>query len=399
MTINRHNWSPQFFLSALGAGGMAISFFMYLLFWTAHPETPIPIYETITTAFNLGSGSARFMIAFALLGIAAFSILHVALLGWNLTQYFSWKAAGNIDSLKGTNAHTQLLTIPLTLAMSVNVGFVVGAVFVPQLWTVVEYLFPLAMLAFTLIGIYALRTYLEFFSVSVSENEFDSSANNSLAQLLPGFAIAMISVGLAAPAAMSHDKITVTASIILSSVFLIPAVIISVTKLVIGISHMLEHGANLRALPTLWVGVPILTTLSIAVLRLDHGLVHTLGVSEAGSNFFFLTTVFSAQLFLILLGMAVMKKMDYFRSVWNGEIDSPALFALICPGVALTVSLHFFLNKGLVALQVIDKFSLAYWMFNSLALSIQLFTGLFLVTLVSRMFFSNKSSAPILARS
>jgi hypothetical protein len=393
--INRHNWSPTFFLSALGAGGMAISFFMYLLFWTPHPKTPIPIYETVLEAFNLGRGSARIMITIAILGITIFSILHFALLLWNLLKYFKWKSEGNINSLKGTNAHTQLLNIPLTLAMTVNVGFVVGAVFVPQLWTMVEYLFPAAMLAFTLIGISALRTYLEFFSHSVSENEFDSSANNSLAQLLPGFAIAMISVGLAAPAAMSHVKITVMVSIILSSIFLIPAIIISAIKLVIGISHMLEHGANRCALPTLWIGVPILTTLSIALLRLDHGLVHTLGANEAGSHFFFLTTVFSAQIFLILLGIAVMKKMSYFRSVWNGEISSPALFALICPGVALSVSVHFFVNKGLLPLQVIEKFGLAYWMLNSFALSIQFITGAFLLTLVTRMFLNKNSPLPV----
>lgn len=45
----------------------------------------------------------------------------------------------------------------LALAMTVNVGFIVGLVFVPDLWAAVEYLFPLAMIAFALIGFIVLR--------------------------------------------------------------------------------------------------------------------------------------------------------------------------------------------------------------------------------------------------
>ena len=32
--------------------------------------------------------------------------------------------------------------MPLALAMSVNVGFIIGLTFVPGLWNIVEYLFP-----------------------------------------------------------------------------------------------------------------------------------------------------------------------------------------------------------------------------------------------------------------
>ena len=36
--------------------------------------------------------------------------------------------------------------------MSVNALFILGLIFVPGLWNIVEYLFPLAMLAFAAIG-------------------------------------------------------------------------------------------------------------------------------------------------------------------------------------------------------------------------------------------------------
>lgn len=39
-------YSPTYFLAALGAGGAAVSFFMYLMFMTPHPDTPIPTWES-----------------------------------------------------------------------------------------------------------------------------------------------------------------------------------------------------------------------------------------------------------------------------------------------------------------------------------------------------------------
>lgn len=70
--------------------------------------------------------------------------------------------------------------MPLTLAMSVNVSFVVGAVFVPGLWSVVEYLFPVALAAFLAVGIYALRLYGRYLPRIVATGTFDFIANASL---------------------------------------------------------------------------------------------------------------------------------------------------------------------------------------------------------------------------
>jgi hypothetical protein len=399
MTINQQSptWSPLYFLAALGAGGMIVTFFMYLLFWVPHPGNPIPVYEDWVAAFVQGGQSSQVMIFAALSGVILFTILHISLLVWNLYQYKKWKASGEHAKVQGYNSHTQLLAIPLTLAMTVNAGFITGALFVPGLWSYVEVLFPLAMSAFVMLGIWAMRLYLSFFSHTVSNNSFNKSANNSLAQLMPGFAFAMISVGLAAPAAMSHDKVTVASSIFLSSLFMIPALFVTLVKLVIGIGHMLEHGANKSALPTLWVGVPILTTLSIAVLRIDHGMVHTLHISESSDTpFLFLSMVLVAQIFLILLGGAVMVKMNYFRSLWKGEEKTPVVFAIICPGVAFSTSQFFFINKGLVAAGLIEKFGVTFWTFSGFAIVVQMITGLVLIGLIMQQIIVKKPEPVLL---
>lgn len=40
------NYSPTWFLKALGNGGLAVSFFMYLMFFIDH-KTPIPIFTDV----------------------------------------------------------------------------------------------------------------------------------------------------------------------------------------------------------------------------------------------------------------------------------------------------------------------------------------------------------------
>lgn len=383
---NISSWSPLYFLAALGAGGMIVTFFMYLLFWIPHPGQPIPVYQDWVNAFLAGTTANQLMIGIALSGVVLFAALHIVLLMWNLSHYSRWKSAGEMQKIIGTNAHTQLLAIPLTLAMSINAAFILGALFVPGLWSYVEWLFPLALSGFTVLGIWALRMYLTFFSHSVSANTFNKASNNSLAQLLPGFAFAMISVGLVAPAAMSHNTTTVAVSLFLAAVFLVPALFISLVKMVIGVGHMLEHGVNKTTLPTLWVGVPILTTLSIASLRIDHGLAHTLGLADANDNpLMFLSMVLTTQAFLVMLGYAVMKRMNYFKSLWRGEEKTPVVYALICPGVALSVSLHFFINKGLVAAGLLTKFGATYWIMSSGAIAIQLLTAVVLFKLIRQL--------------
>ena len=76
----RHPFEPLHFLNALGAGGLSVSFFMYLMFITKHPTTPIPTYETIMTAFSSGNIYLQVMIIVAYVAMVGFGIWHIILL-------------------------------------------------------------------------------------------------------------------------------------------------------------------------------------------------------------------------------------------------------------------------------------------------------------------------------
>jgi hypothetical protein len=76
-----------------------------------------------------------------------------------------------------------------------------------------------------------------------------------------------------------------------------------------------------------------------------------------------------------------------------GPKTSPGSYALVCPGVALSVMLHFFVNKGLVAAGVIDKFSVAFWAVTAIALISQALM-VWLVFRLNRQHFG-KPSEPV----
>lgn len=379
------NWSPLHFLAALGAGGMVVTFFMFLLFWVPHPGQPVPVFNNWLSHFQMSDLINQGIIVIALIGIVIFSWLHFSWLIINYKHYRPFRFNGNVEKIIGTNAHTQLMAMPLTYAMSINVAFILSAIFIPGLWASVELLFPVSMLVFFMLGVWGSRIYLCFYSHALHHGSFDNTINNSLAQLLPSFAFVMIGVGLSAPAAMSHNKIVIGISCLLGMFFITTALFLGLIKLIIGMNDMFKEGASRMSLPTLWVVIPILTTAAIAILRLSHGF-HKLEIGEGASDYVLLVIAFSLQIMFVLMGLAVMQRMNYFHTLLNREENTPVTFALICPGVALVVMGHFVVNKVLVASGMIEKFGLVYIAMSLVLTILQFLTGWLLLRLVNDHF-------------
>jgi hypothetical protein len=379
------NWSPLHFLASLGAGGMAVTFFMYLMFWVPHPDQPVPVYSDWFSYMKTAGIGKQCVILLGLAGILVFAWFHFKWLLLNFNQYREFRANQGLSKILGTNAHTQLMAMPLTYAMSINVCFIFGAIFVPGLWDVVEWLFPVSILLFFVIGIWASRIYLDFFSHVLHHGSFDHTANNSLSQLLPSFAFAMVGVGLAAPAAMSHNEMIIGISYFLSLFFITGALFLGMIKLVIGMNDMFKQGVSRASLPTLWVVIPILTTAGIAVMRLSHGL-HKLELGHGASNYILLTMIFSIQIIFFLMGWSVMSRMHYFQKLLNHEENTPVTLALICPGVAFVVMGHFVLNKVIMASGIIGKFGAVYMLISFALIVLQFLTGWLLFRLAKEQF-------------
>ncbi len=365
MALARHPdspYTPQYFLSAVGAGGLSISFFMYLLWLTPHKGQPIPSFSTLLFAFESGGWAMKGLIGVALAAIAVFAFMHLRILAWNLGEYRRWSGTEAYRKFASSNAESQLLALPLALAMMVNVLFIVGAVFVPGLWENAEYLFPVAIAAFAAIGVLALRIFSDFIGRIFTEGGFVCARNNSLGQMISVFAFAMIGVGLSAPAVMSHVRLTSAVAFMGAAIFIMLALLFAVFFIFVGLRAIMEHSAERETTPTLWVVIPFVTVVGIALYRLNMALAHNFGVEwQAGSIFAFLSFLFAIQLVFGFLGYTVMKRFGYFEHFVTGERRSAGSYTLICPGVGLFVFSTFVINAGLVGIGVVEKFSAAYF--------------------------------------
>jgi hypothetical protein len=389
-------YNPLYFLASVGAGGLSVTFFMYLMFWVPHKGRPVPVFEDIMNAFNGGNPALQFAIIAAMVGIAFFAFTNLKMLFWNLANFAKFKKTDGYNALMNSNAEASTLAMPLAIAMSINGMFIVGLVFVPQLWTIVEYLFPAAMVAFFLNGIFAMKMIGNMLArYFATENGFNAEMNNNFSQALPAFALSMNAVGLAAPATMSHNETVVGLSLILSTFFGLSAVIYAIVAMAAAMPSILKQGVAREAAPTLMIGVPLITILSIMIMRQNHG-IHVAfdGHSAPIDTLMFLAKGITLQIVLLALGLAVLNRQGYFKDFVLGDKTSPASYALICPGVAFSVLGHFFINKGLVANHIIDKFGPAYWGLTAIAIASQ-FLMVWTVLRLNRQHFGKVTQAVV----
>ncbi|APW65891.1 hypothetical protein LPB137_08485 [Poseidonibacter parvus] len=386
MTL-REKFSPMCFLSALGAGGLSVSFFMYLMFLVPHEGAPMATFDFIYPQLLKGNWLSL-VSAFSLVFIIAFAFLHFKLLIWNTKQFNMYKKSDTYKELKNSNAEITLMTIPLTFTMTINVCFVLGAVFVPGLWGIVEYLFPFALIGFMITGFFGLKIFFNYFSRIIINGDFDFTKNNNLSQMISIFAFAMIAVGFAAPGAMSHN-IEINAIGIFGALFFMAlSLLLLVIKLTIGFKNMFEHGISAEASPSLWIIIPILTLLGITGVRISFGLDHNFGATVDKSSLFTLTSIIvSLQIIFGVLGYKIMNQLGYFEKFVDGKDKSSVSFALICPGVAFMVFGMFFINFGLTFNGIIDKYSLAYFILMLPFIFVQYKTVIYFFKLKKKFFF------------
>ena len=71
---------------------------------------------------------------------------------WNLREFGEWKKTEGYTKVRNSNAEVTLMAVPLTLGMTVNGIFMTGLLFVPKLWSVIDYLMPVAILMYGAVG-------------------------------------------------------------------------------------------------------------------------------------------------------------------------------------------------------------------------------------------------------
>jgi len=183
-------------------------------------------------------------------------------------------------------------------------------------------------------------------------------------------------------------------SLVASTFFIVAAVLLGTVNLMLGARAMMEHGADAMSAPSLWIAVPIVTVLAIALMRQDHGLhLHFGGQGGPAETFTLLTRFLAVQLGFGLLGLVVLRRQGYLRRFVIGREIAPGAYALVCPGVALVVMGQFWINKGLVSVGLLAKFGPAYWTLTALALALQIATVALVLRLNARHFAHGTTAA------
>jgi hypothetical protein len=78
------------------------------------------------------------------------------------------------------------------------------------------------------------------------------------------------------------------------------------------------------------------------------------------------------QIAFALFGLKVLAAQGYARRYLTGTDTSTGSYALVCPGVAASVILQFWINKGLVGAGLVAKFGMAYWALSAVAVGFQI---------------------------
>lgn len=382
-------WHPSYWLAALGAGGLSVSFFMYLMWMVPHADFPMPTWQHLSAALQgtveLPAG-VRPLAMLAVTAMVLLALLHFTLVIWNLREQSAAKKTERYADWLNSPNEVQLMTQPLTLAMTVNVCFALGAVLVPNLWSVVEYLFPLALLSFALLGVWALRIYGRYLSRMLVKGGYRSDEHNHLSPLIAVFTFSMLSVGFSAPAAMSHISAIAILAGTLSILFLMVALITGLLVLISGLQAMMQHGLQPQATPSVWMLVPIMTLLGIEWVRMQHGLSHHFAAPIVQSKLFImLTSIFMLQLGIMLLGYRVMQLNGYLKDNFTGGQRNPISFGLICPGVAIFVMGMFWWHLVWVQGGIITAFGAVYWIVIALLATVQGLTLMALLRLSGRL--------------
>lgn len=381
----REQYIPMYHLGALGSGGLAISFFLYLNFLLPH-ESGIISFDQLWPVVSGPLTMKAVWVSLCLFIVFALAVTHIALIIWNTREFALFKKTEAYQKLRNSSAEISLMVVPLTQAMTVNVLFVSSSLLIPGMWDYIEYMFPLAMLAFIAIGVYALRILGDYFVRMLLHKGYSFEQNNSLAPMVSIFCLSMIAVGLAAPAAMSHARETVAISIALSGFFATSAALLMVVMLVIGFHSMLTHGIRLEAAPSLWLMIPITTLLGITFMRTSHGLGEAMGAHvSSGETYAVLIAIFSVQLIFGMIGFIVMKRLNYFRDFIHGDKVHATTYALVCPGVALPVFGLFVVKFGLMGNTLVAMWTPAMYLFLLPLLMVQLKTLQVLVKLLLRL--------------
>jgi len=321
------NFNPLIWLSALGAGGLAIAGFVILQYtlWTGKHLATFSAMEQ--------SGTVIFLEGVMIL----FGIIHFALTFWYGVGTFKWMKTEKYKEFKENPLVNAGLMAPLvSLAMTLNVFVGVVRYFLDIKGQAFQNLMLPGFIGFAILWFVIMNEEIALLKKSFTKG-FDMDKIH-FGWLLHPFALGMITVTGTGLAAMAHTEWIASASAFMSLVagtmgmFLMSVKLFSIFQ-----KHFHQEGPlENQFMPTYIIVIPIITVFAISFFRLGHfaGKAIEHGETINALMKFGVVTAFAFEVWYLWFGLAMLK--DYWRDYLKDHFHV-SQWGLICPFVGFAV--------------------------------------------------------------
>ena len=339
------------FIMALGFGGTSVAGYAFLN--NTLPRNPPfkgMLYNTNINEYTAQMGTLySYLTAYLKLHMLFFGALHiVALIGCTFL-YIGWRRKyprQYKELCNDTKRNSVLITAPLAYAMAFNVFLVLGYVFVDWMRINLDLLIPYAAAVYALLWIWTLTTAIRLQAIALSKG-FDVNTMHFGWLLIP-FSLAMTSVTGAGIAYLAHGGLADAVFFLSLTSFTMALFLLCVKLFSLFKSHYAGGmPSQIEFLPSFFVVVPIITLLSISILRYGYYFQHKFHQPLPPALFAFLAcSGFALMTWYTIMGLFLMR--DYFKKyLFNMAYFDESQWGLICPMVAYSVLATFVYKHGL----------------------------------------------------
>jgi len=364
------------FIMALGFGGTSVAGYAFLNN-TLPRNTPFKgmLYNANINEYTAQMGTLySWLTAYLKVHMLFFGLLHiVALMGCTLL-YVRWRRKHPeryMELCNDTKRNSVLIAPVLAYAMAFNVCLVLGYVFVDWMRINLDLLIPYASIVYGLLWIWTIATAIRLQVIALNKG-FDVNTMHFGWLLIP-FALGMTSVTGAGIAYLAQGGLADTIFFLSLTAFTMALFLLCVKLFSLFKSHYASGlPSKVEFLPSFFVVVPIITLLTISILRYGYYFQHKFHTPLPDALFAFLASSgFALMSWYMLLGLFLMR--DYFKKyLFNADYFDESQWGLICPMVAYSV-LATFVYKHALAYPVILVLALIFMALDVIILGAMIF--------------------------
>ena len=345
------HFNMLWFIMALGFGGTSIAGFAFLNN-TMERTPPLKglLYLDKITEFAANMGGAYAIITnYMHIHMIFFGVLHLATLFACTVYYFKWRRKHPQkyqELLSDTNRNSVLIAPVLAFGMAFNVFLVLGYVYIDWMRINVQLLLPYAAGVYTLLWIWTISMAVRLQAQALQKG-FDVD-NMHFGWLLIPFALGMTTVTGTGISYLAHGGLADLVFFLSITSFTMALFLLLVKLFSLFKSHYAKGLPDkIEFLPAFFVVVPIITILTISLLRYGYYFQHKFNVQLPGALFAFVVTAgFGLMTWYMILGLFMLR--DYFKNyLFNNKYFDESQWGLICPMVAYAVLSTFVYKHGM----------------------------------------------------